>query len=142
MPMRRDVCPLAIALPDGRRAEYIAGTRPAKYTIDGEPCDIDVMIPEDLAATGWYWSGSYLYRPWPSSEDGRGVPISTATYGVPGVFEAACRFEAKRDEVLELRLAKPAKKARKAASITPKVRIPDRDAEHVSNIVEQLELAL
>jgi hypothetical protein len=45
--MKRDCYPLTIALPDGRRAAYVAHTRPARYTID-------VEIPDDLAADGWY----------------------------------------------------------------------------------------
>lgn len=31
--MIRDAVPLTIALPDGRRAAYVAGSRPAKYTV-------------------------------------------------------------------------------------------------------------
>jgi len=117
--MRRDVHPLTIALPDGRCAEYVAGTRPARYTIDGAPCDVDVTIPDDLAATGWYWSGSFLYQPWAERADGPGVGIFTGTFGLPGTFEAARRLDAMRVEVQAAIKARPPKKARKPKRVKP-----------------------
>jgi hypothetical protein len=129
--MNRDCCPLTIALPGGVRAEYVAGSRPAKYTIDGAPCEIDVTIPDDLA-TGWYWSGSFLYQPWPERDDGPGVAISTGTYGVPGVFDAARRLDARRGEVQAMLKARPPKKAKKATKVQP---TPAAEPE-------QMELAL
>lgn len=78
--MIRDVYPLQLCLPDGRRADLVPGSRPARYTIEGEPCDIDVTIPPDLAAV-WFWVGSWLC-------DGE-IRIYTGTFGVVGVFEQA-----------------------------------------------------
>lgn len=123
MPMRRDCYPLMINLPDGRRAEYVAGSRPARYTIDGELSDIDATIPDDLLATGWYWSGSFLFQPWPERPDGPGVAISTGTYGLAETFEMARRMNAKRAELLALRVVMPAKKvkAKKKAITVPDV---------------------
>lgn len=85
--MQRDVCPLEIHLPDGKRACYIPGTRPPKYMVDGQPTDIDVSIPDDLAALGWIWHGSTLFQPHAGS-DGPGVAITTCTYGFPGYADA------------------------------------------------------
>lgn len=50
--------PAAIPLPFGYRAELIPGTR--IYTIDGVPTWLDVTIPSDLAASGWFWNGAFL----------------------------------------------------------------------------------
>jgi hypothetical protein len=77
----RDAYPLAIDLPGGRRAEYVSGTRPARYTIDGAPCDLDVTLPADVAAAGWFWSGTWLC-------DGD-IRIYTGTFGVAGVIAQA-----------------------------------------------------
>lgn len=122
--MRRDVFPLEIALPDGKRAQYVAGSRPPHYTVDGEPTDIDVTIPDDLAEAGWYWSGSYLYQPWPevrTEEQGRGpgVAISTGTFPPPGYpsdhqtcIEAAYEMERLRTEHAAALAARPAKKVK------------------------------
>lgn len=71
--------PLLLCLPGGIRAEYVAGSRPARYEIEGEPCDLDVTIPEDLA--GWTWHGSFL-------SDGH-VGIFTGTFGVSGAIAQA-----------------------------------------------------
>lgn len=148
MPMQRDVCPLVVNLPDGTRAELVPGSRPPAYSLpDRADAGIDVTIPDDLAATGWYWSGSFLYQPWPERSDGPGVAISTGTYGVAETFEMARRHNAKRGELLTLRAAKPAKKAKKArASIPRNDEKPGWDADCASNIgeniVEQMELAL
>lgn len=78
--MKRDCYPLTIALPDGKRAEYVAGSRPPRYTIDGQACAIDVTIPDDLAAV-WFWHGTWLC-------DGE-IRIYTGTFGVAGTFEQA-----------------------------------------------------
>lgn len=76
----RDAWPLTLALPDGRRADLVPGSRPARYAIDDQPCDIDVTIPEDLAAV-WFWHGSWLC-------DGA-IRIYTGTFGVAGALEQA-----------------------------------------------------
>lgn len=52
--------PLALALPGGILAEHVAGSDPPAYAIDGVPIDVDVRIPEDLAALRWRWEGSFL----------------------------------------------------------------------------------
>jgi hypothetical protein len=85
--MTRDAVPLVLNLPDGRRAEYVSGTRPARYTIDGAACDIDVTLPDDLAAV-WHWNGSWLC-------DGE-VRIYTGTFGVDGAIAQARRHMALR----------------------------------------------
>lgn len=80
--------PLVIQLPDignypnSVRAEYVPGSTPPAYTVNGEPCAIDVVIPDDLAAAGWFWGGSCLS--WPSSDPLRLVSIATCTYPPPG----------------------------------------------------------
>jgi len=71
--------PLALALPLGILAEYVAGSDPPQYTVDGELTAIDVRIPEDLRALGWHWYGSYLHvaGDYP-------VLVATNTYPPPG----------------------------------------------------------
>lgn len=55
--MRRDVYPIEIALPDGKRAQYVPESRPARYT------EVVVNIPQHLLAhidrSGdcWLWTG-------------------------------------------------------------------------------------
>lgn len=85
--MRRDCYPIELHLLDGQRAQYVPGSRPARYTVDGQACDIDVTIPDDLAALGWIWHGSTLFQPHVGS-DGPGVAITTCTYGLPGYADA------------------------------------------------------
>jgi hypothetical protein len=70
--------PLCIVLLGDVRADYVPDSRPPRYTIAGEPCDIDVQIPSDLCDAGWYWHGSTL-----AHRDGK-LRISTATYPPPG----------------------------------------------------------
>lgn len=136
----RDCYPVELHLPGGVRAQYVPESRPAQYTVDGEPIAVDVTIPEDLAAAGWCWHGSFLYQPYPGREDGPGVAISTGTFPPPGwplvaspierkgtddegepkvetfvpktCFEAAYEMERLRAEHAAFRAAKPAKKAR------------------------------
>lgn len=76
----RDAYPLELALPNGIRAQLVPGSRPPRYTMDGEPTAIDVTIPEDLAAV-WFWFGSWLC-------DGD-IRIYTRTFGVAGAIEQA-----------------------------------------------------
>jgi hypothetical protein len=74
-------------------AEMVIGSLQAgraRYTINGEPVDLDVTIPADLAAS-WFWSGPCLV--WKSS--GRvGISIDANTFGVQACFEKARWFEA------------------------------------------------
>lgn len=144
--MKRHCDPIEIALPDGKRAQYLAGSRPARYTVDDQPAEIDVTIPDDLQAAGWYWSGSFLYQPWPEArteEQGRGpgVAISTALYGPPGYpsdrqtcFEVAQGMEARRGILDAQRALKPSKRT-KAKVQEPKAEQPKERQ------TEQLELA-
>jgi hypothetical protein len=139
----RDCYPLEIALPDGKRAEYVQGSRPPRYTVDGEPTAIDVTIPDELAQSGWYWSGSFLYQPWPEPRTeaqgrGPGVAISTGTFGPPGYpcdrqtcFAAAYELERLRVEVA----ARPAKKVKAGKKTAAVVAEPEL-------VAEQMELAL
>ncbi len=57
----RLAAPLALALPGGVLAEYVAGSDPPRYAVGGEPVAVDVTIPDDLVATGWHWYGSFLH---------------------------------------------------------------------------------
>lgn len=80
------VIPLELHLPDGP-ARLIPGSFEQghpRYERDGVALDIDVTIPDDLAASGWIWQGSWLRKPGPV-----GVTIDTKTFGLPGVFENA-----------------------------------------------------
>lgn len=148
--MRRDCYPIEIALPDGKRAQYVAGSRPPKYTVDGELTAIDVTIPDELEASGWYWSGSFLYQPWPeprTAEQGRGpgVAISTGTFGPPGYpcDRQTCFDSAREMERLRVELAALPKKKIKASK--KKIAIPDVPIVAVPEpelVAEQLELAL
>lgn len=76
-----------------RYAEIVIGSLQAgraMYTLDGAPVDIDVTIPEDLAAH-WYWHGPILvYR----AADRVGLSICADTFGVAGAFEQARWFMA------------------------------------------------
>lgn len=79
-----DAYPLELALPGGIRAQLVPGSRPPRYTINGEPTALDITIPTDLLATGWCWFGTLLYQPYPGRDDGPGVGIITCTYPPPG----------------------------------------------------------
>lgn len=60
-------------------AEYVPGSSPPAYRLDpiGMNLPIDVVIPDDLAALGYYWHGSLLTR---ADQPGG---ISTAAYPPP-----------------------------------------------------------
>jgi hypothetical protein len=113
-----------------------------------------VTIPDDLAADGWHWSGSFLYQPWTeprTAEQGRGpgVAISTATFPPPGYpcdrmtcFEAAYAMQRAGAEVQAALAARPAKRV-KAGRKT--IAIPDMPIEAVPEpelAYEQAELML
>jgi hypothetical protein len=80
--------PLQLHLPDGIIAEYIPGSEPPAYRLDpiGMAIPVDVIIPEDLAATGWYWHGSTLA--WNGGDPLCPSCISTAVYPPPGWLSA------------------------------------------------------
>jgi len=80
------VIPLDLYLPDGV-AQLVPGSFEAgapRYARGGVVLDVDVVIPPDLAASGWIWHGSFLRKAGPV-----GVAICTKTFGLPGVFENA-----------------------------------------------------
>lgn len=60
--------PLVIELPEPGnypsivRAHYVPNSDPPAYRLDaiGMDLPIDVVIPDELAAAGWYWHGSTL----------------------------------------------------------------------------------
>jgi hypothetical protein len=58
----------------------------ACYTVNGEPVDLDVTIPEDLAED-WFWSGPCLCLSLPP--DRCGLSICANTYPPPRCFELA-----------------------------------------------------
>jgi hypothetical protein len=108
--MRRDVWPLAINLPGGKRAEHVPGSRPPRYAVDGVEVELDVEIPDDLLANGWYWSGSFLYHPWPGSENGSpGVAISTGTFPPPGWPQEPIRVKGTDDQGQPIIIEEPAR---------------------------------
>lgn len=87
----RSAHPLIIHLPDQTIAELVAGTHPPRYQLGKEALAIDVTIPEDLIATGWYWSGSFLCQPHPpgmapgmAPGTNPGICIITSIAGPPG----------------------------------------------------------
>lgn len=170
--MKRDAYPLEVHLPDGTRARVrivhivevndrgdevltqLVQHPPQYERRDGTTVPIDVTIPDDLAAAGWYWSGSFLYQPWPevrTEEQGRGpgVAIATCTYGPPGYpsdrqtcFEIAHELERKRTEIQVALRAKPPKKVRAGKKT---IAIPDMPIEVVPEpelAYEQAELML
>jgi hypothetical protein len=127
--------PLVIELPEmGNyphciRAEYVPGSSPPAYTIDGAPVAIEVVIPEDLAMAGWFWFGSSLA--WPASDPQRAMAISTATYPPPGwaserenCFELARQSERRRAEWHQQREDSRAAKATKAKPKPIKQSVP------------------
>jgi len=72
--------PLALALPNGVRAQFVPGLAASGapiYEIDGVVTAIDVRIPDDLAAN-WYWNGSWL------AERSGGIQIDTGSFPPPG----------------------------------------------------------
>jgi hypothetical protein len=93
---------------------------PPQYELrDGTPVDLDVQIPDDLAAAGWIWHGSLLH--WPTSDPLRGVGITTDLHPPPGwpsprddCFTVARRMDQHRAEYQEQRIAARVAKATKA----------------------------
>jgi len=143
--------PLEIHLPDGQRALLVPGSRPARYTVNGETTTIEVEIPEDLCAAGWIWSGSFLYQPYTDRDDGSGVAIATSTYGVPGwpctrktCFEVARDMDRLRAEHVAARAIRSVKKAKKKAKTKPPAGALEllRRTETARAAYEQMEMAL
>ena len=64
--MTHTTYPVSIPLPNGLRAELVYALPlhdPPVYAIDGIPVWLDVTVPDDLAARGWIWNGSFLWLP-------------------------------------------------------------------------------
>lgn len=104
--------PLELVLPDGI-AHYVAGSAEAGhpcYQMDGVDLEIAVVIPDDLAAAGWFWWGSYLS--WRDGEYMPGISISTGTYPPPngGRYDRPTCFE--QASIIERLRAEYAAKAR------------------------------
>lgn len=121
------------AYPQTVYADYVPGSDPPAYTVNGEPCAIDVTIPDDLAAVGYYWHGSLLCR---TGDQGGG--IATCTYPVPGwpseredCFTVARGSERHRAEWAAQRVAE------RVARVT-KTKAPKADAP--APAVAQMEL--
>lgn len=76
--------PIALYLPDGLVAAYVPQSEPPAYRMDeiGADLPVDVTIPEDLVAVGWYWHGSLLA--WNGGDALRPVGIYTGTFPPPG----------------------------------------------------------
>ncbi len=114
-PIVKGAYPWVIDLPGGIRAE-LAASNPPRYAAYGEMTDIDVTIPDDLRAAGWYWNGSFLC--WRETPESCGIAVATCTFGIPGVFIQAREFERLRGEAhitsLEIRTkTKPTKKGKR-----------------------------
>lgn len=58
-----------------------------RYAVDGVLVDIDVTIPPDLAAAGWFWFGATL-----TQTNGRGVYVGVGS-GPPVCYEQARLIE-------------------------------------------------
>lgn len=117
-------------------ADYVPGSSPPAYTIDGEPCAIDVQIPADLLAAGWCWHGATLR--WSETPESCGIAIVTSAYPPPGwpstrgsCFDCAREFERLRSESEQRRIAERVAKA-------TKTKLPKKDAPAPEAV--QLEL--
>lgn len=61
--MTHTTYPVSIPLPNGLRAELVYALPlhdPPVYAIDGVPVWLDVTVPADLRASGWFWNGALL----------------------------------------------------------------------------------
>lgn len=112
--------PLALALPGGVLAEYVAGSDPPQYALDGAPIAVDVTIPDDLAALGWRWEGSFFCCD--GGDPLRPVFVATNTYPPPGwpcdrrdCFEVARGIDWSPVAPVTVKPAKKAKRPTKSA---------------------------
>lgn len=110
--------PLQLALPGGIVADYVPGSDPPSYTVAGDPIAVDVRIPDDLTATGWYWHGSFLVQPYPGRA-GPAIWISTGTWGVEGTWEQARTLDRLHAEHAAVRAEQPTKKPKRAKKGQP-----------------------
>lgn len=136
--------PATLYLPDGP-ADLVPGSfehgQPC-YERDGQAIDVDVMIPDDLLAAGWYWSGSMLCNSW-SNETG--ICISTGTYPPPPVpssrgdcYTIAREYDRRRAELA----AAPRKKVKIGKRAATLLDMPIVATPEPELAAEQLEMAL
>jgi hypothetical protein len=92
--------PSKLETPDGTAHAIIGSLQSGRacYTVNGEPVDIDVTIPDDLADT-WFWFGSNLTLV--TLPDRCGLSICANTYPPPRCFEIA-RDVTRRERTPEL----------------------------------------
>ena len=140
----RAAYPMVISLPNGVEAcvrivqamqinekggevlTQIVQTPPQYELFDGTAIDLDVTIPDDLVAAGWFWFGSLLAKGDPA---GAHVGTHTSCYPPPGYdapqgtcFDSARRFEAAAVTHHERRIAEQvavATKTRRPTYNTP-----------------------
>lgn len=151
--------PLVVPLPDGTQARvriiHVVETKknekgeqvqvlsqlvpsPPQYERrDGTTIEIDVAIPDDLAAAGWYWFGSVLR--WPAG-DLRGIGILTSCYPPPPIksergscFDCAREFERLRAEGEDRRIQVAVAKA-------TKTKLPKRASKHTANAASESQV--
>lgn len=95
--------PACLELPGGQRAGLVEGSvkdgKPI-YMLDGIALDIDVTIPDDLIAAGWFWFGSYLSRCADPTNPNAILSIHTALHPPPSLFAVARSLAAPRAAVV------------------------------------------
>lgn len=162
--MSHTVYPQTVVLPDGTQARvrivHVVETNdkgeatltqlvlsPPQYELrDGTTVELDVTIPDDLLATGWFWRGSSLH--WPADDPLRTIGIPTDGYPPPpypsergSCFDCARRFEAMRAERHEQHVAERVRKATKARRPRPRQQASEDGApESQVRALTQLEL--
>lgn len=138
--MSHAVYPLVVSLPGGSQARVrivhvvefdkngeavltqLVSNPPVYELRDGTTVALDVAIPDDLAAAGWFWHGSALH--WPADDPQRTIGITTDLHPPPpypserdDCFTVARRFEAIRAERHEQHVAERVRKATKAPKL-------------------------
>lgn len=110
---------------------------PVYELLDGTVIDLDVTIPDDLAAAGWFWFGSLLAK---GDPQGAHVGVHTSCYPPPGwpapqgtCFDSARRFEAAGAAHHERRVAE-------RVAIAAKTKRPRRDAPTPVAIQTMMEI--
>jgi hypothetical protein len=93
----RAAYPVCLDLPGGVRARVrivhvwdeaeqtlsqLVSVPPVYELRDGTTVDVDVAIPDDLRAAGWYWNGSLLT--WRETPESCGIAVATCTFPPPG----------------------------------------------------------
>lgn len=112
--------PLELLLPGGLRAAYVPQSDPPRYTLNGEPLAVDVVIPDDLARAGWFWLGSRLMQRYEASDVAPAwASIDTEVFPPPG-WPGAGRtcFDVARETGRVWAEVRPARKARRKKAPT------------------------